>query len=127
MADPIRRSTRAGSPMLAAAVSTALAGAGGAASAQSETALGEVVVTATCRAERLQNVAESISALHTRAIAMRGLQQMDDFAKLIPGLSLGVRELGGTTIVFRGVASSGLQFGAVLPGLAERKQEMHLG
>jgi len=114
-------------PMLAAAVSTALAGASGAAYAQSETALGEVVVTATCRAERLQNVAESISALHTRAIAMRGLQQMDDFAKLIPGLSLGVRELGGTTIVFRGVASSGLQFGAVLPGLAERKQEMHLG
>lgn len=113
MADPIRRSTRAGSPMLAAAVSTALAGASGAAYAQSETTLGEVIVTATRRAERLQDVAESISALDTRAISMRGLQQMDDFAKLIPGLSLGVREPGGTTIVFRGVASSGLQFGAV--------------
>jgi outer membrane receptor protein involved in Fe transport len=99
--------------MLAAAVSTALAGASGAAHAQSETALGEVIVTATRRAERLQDVSESISALDTRAISMRGLQQMDDFAKLIPGLSLGVREPGGTTIVFRGVASSGLQFGAV--------------
>ncbi len=44
---------------------------------------------------------------------MHGLQQMDDLAKLIPGLSLGAREPGGTTIVFRGVASSGLQFGAV--------------
>jgi outer membrane receptor protein involved in Fe transport len=99
--------------MLAAAVSTALAGASGAAWAQSETPLGEVIVTATRRAERLQDVSESISALDSRAIAMRGLQQMDDFAKLIPGLSLGVREPGGTTIVFRGVASSGLQFGAV--------------
>ena len=113
MADPIRRSTRAGSPMLAAAVSTALAGASGAATAQSETALGEVIVTATRRAEKLQDVPESISALDTKAISTRGLQQMDDFAKLIPGLSLGVREPGGTTIVFRGVASSGLQFGAV--------------
>ncbi|MGE0029608.1 MAG: TonB-dependent receptor [Steroidobacteraceae bacterium] len=113
MADPIRRSTRAGSPILAAAVSTALAGASGAAYAQSETALGEVIVTATRRAERLQDVPESISAIDTRAISMRGLQQMDDFAKLIPGMSLGVREPGGTTIIFRGVASSGLQFGAV--------------
>ena len=113
MTEPMQRSTRAGSPMLAAAVSTALAGATGAATAQSETALGEVIVTATRRAESLQDVSESISALDTRAISMRGLQQMDDFAKLIPGLSLGVREPGGTTIVFRGVASSGLQFGAV--------------
>ena len=113
MADPIKRSTRAGSPMLAAAVSTALAGASGAAYAQSETSLGEVIVTATRRAEKLQDVSESISAFDSNAIAMRGLQQMDDFAKLIPGLSLGVREPGGTTIVFRGVAGSGLQFGAV--------------
>jgi outer membrane receptor protein involved in Fe transport len=44
---------------------------------------------------------------------MRGLQQMDDYAKLIPGMSLGVREPGGTTIVFRGVAASGLSYGSV--------------
>jgi outer membrane receptor protein involved in Fe transport len=99
--------------MLAAAVSTALAGASGAAWAQSGAALGEVIVTATRRAEKLQDVSESISALDSDAIAMRGLQQMDDFAKLIPGLSLGVREPGGTTIVFRGVAGSGLQFGSI--------------
>jgi len=46
-------------------------------------------------------------------LEIRGLKQMDDYAKFVPGLSLGVREPGGTTIVFRGVASSGLQFGAV--------------
>ena len=65
------------------------------------------------RAESLQDVPESISAFDTNAIAMRGLQQMDDYAKYVPGLSLAQREPGGTTIVFRGVASSGLQFGAV--------------
>ncbi len=110
MTDPFRGSRRAGSPALSAAVSAALSLAG-TAQAQESASLGEVIVTATRRAERLQDVSESISALDTRAIAMRGLQQMDDFAKLIPGLSLGVREPGGTTIVFRGVASSGIQFG----------------
>ncbi len=75
--------------------------------------LDEVIVTATKRAERLQDVSESISAFDADAIAMRGLQQIDDVAKYIPGLSLAQREPGGTTIVFRGVASSGIQFGAV--------------
>ena len=113
MADPIRRSTRAGSPMLAAAVSTALAGASGAAYAQSETSLGEVIVTATRRAERLQDVPESISAFDSNAIAMRGIQQLSDVVKFIPGMSLAQREPGGTTLVFRGVASSGTEFGGV--------------
>ena len=44
---------------------------------------------------------------------MRGLQQIDDIAKYIPGLSLAQREPAGTTIVFRGVASSGIEFGGV--------------
>ncbi len=39
--------------------------------------------------------------------------KIDDVAKYIPGLSLAQREPGGTTIVFRGVAVSGIQFGAV--------------
>ncbi|MBF8292070.1 MAG: hypothetical protein HW392_897, partial [Steroidobacteraceae bacterium] len=112
MTDPNPRPARGRSPALAAAVSAVLSMAG-TASAQETTGLGEVIVTATRRAERLQDVPESISAFDTKAIAMRGLQQMDDIAKLIPGLSLGVREPGGTTIVFRGVASSGLSFGSV--------------
>ena len=75
--------------------------------------LGEVIVTATKRAESMQDVSQSIKAFDTEAIAMRGLQGIDDVAKYIPGLSLAQREPAGTTIVFRGVASSGLQFGAV--------------
>ena len=38
---------------------------------------------------------------------------MDDYARIVPGLSVSDRQPGGTTIVFRGVATSGLQFGAV--------------
>ena len=112
------RMGRSGSRALSAAVTAVLATAGGAAAAQDEpppqtTALGEVIVTATKRAESLQDVSESISALDSNTIAMRGLQQIDDIAKYIPGLSLAQREPGGTTLVFRGVASSGIAFGAV--------------
>jgi outer membrane receptor protein involved in Fe transport len=112
MTDPNREFPRGRSPALAAAVSTVLSMAG-TASAQTTIGLEEVIVTATRRAERLQDVPESISAFDSQAIAMRGLQQMDDYAKLVPGMSLGVREPGGTTIVFRGVAASGLSFGSV--------------
>jgi iron complex outermembrane receptor protein len=102
-----------GSQALKAAVSTALSVAAGAASAQEVTGLGEVIVTATRRAERLQDVSESIAAFDSATLAMRGVQQIDDIVKYIPGMSIAQREPGGTTIVFRGVASSGIQFGAV--------------
>jgi outer membrane receptor protein involved in Fe transport len=82
-------------------------------SARSEGVLQEVIVTATRRAERLQDVPESITAFDTQDIAIRGLQQMDDYARLVPGLAISDREPGGTTIVFRGVTTSGLQFGSV--------------
>ena len=112
MSDTKRETPDRGSPALAAAISATL-GVAGTASAQTSGGLETIIVTATRRAENLQNVPESISAFDTEAIEMRGLKQMDDYAKFVPGLSLGVREPGGTTIVFRGVASSGLQFGAV--------------
>jgi outer membrane receptor protein involved in Fe transport len=98
---------------LHAAISAVLATATGAASAQETTSLGEVIVTATRRAERLQDVPESISAFDASTISMRGLQQMDDIVKYVPGMSIAQREPGGTTLIFRGVASSGIQFGAV--------------
>lgn len=108
-----------GSKELKTAISAILAMAAGSAAAQTaadeagEGALQEVIVTATRRAERLQDVPESISAFSTEDISKRGLTQMDDYARLVPGLSISDREPGGTTVVFRGVASSGLQFGAV--------------
>ncbi|MGH8129777.1 MAG: TonB-dependent receptor [Steroidobacteraceae bacterium] len=113
MTKPTRRHPTAGSPTLTAAISAVLSMASGAAAAQETVGLEEVIVTATRRAERLQDVSESISAFDATAISMRGLQQMDDIVKYIPGMSIAQREPGGTTLVFRGVASSGIQFGAV--------------
>ncbi|MGH8251116.1 MAG: TonB-dependent receptor [Steroidobacteraceae bacterium] len=112
MSTPVRRFSGAGSPALTAAVSAVLSVAG-TAQAQETVGLEEIIVTATRRAERLQDVSESISAFDADSIAMRGLQQMDDIVKYIPGMSVAQREPGGTTLVFRGVASSGIQFGAV--------------
>ncbi len=117
MTQDTSRMGRSGSRALSAAVSAVLATASGAAAAQdtppAQTALGEVIVTATRRAERLQDVSESISAFDSDAIAMRGIQQLSDIVKFIPGMSLAQREPGGTTLVFRGVASSGTEFGGV--------------
>src|SRR5688572_327472 len=117
MTDTILGGTRPGPQALSTAISSILAVSATAAGAQEEapavTGLGEVIVTATKRAESMQDVAQSIMAIDSEALAMRGLQQIDDVAKYIPGLSLAQREPGGTTIVFRGVATSGLQFGAV--------------
>jgi iron complex outermembrane recepter protein len=119
MTEPTHSGARPGPQALSAAISAVLTVAGGTAAAQEQapavTGLGEVIVTATKRAERLQDVSESISAFDSGDIAMRGLQKIDDVAKYIPGLSLAQREPGGTTIVFRGVAASGIQFGGVSP------------
>jgi iron complex outermembrane recepter protein len=111
-----RKDPGTGSQALTAAVSTVLSVATGNAVAQEQpqvAGLGEVIVTATKRSERLQDVSESIAAFDSNAIAMRGVQQMEDIVKFIPGMALSQREPGGTTLVFRGVASSGIQFGAV--------------
>jgi len=118
MTDLTRSGTGQGPQALSAAVSAVLSMAAYEAAAQEapETpviGLGEVIVTATKRAESMQDVAQSIKAFDTQALAMRGLQQIDDIARYIPGLSLAQREPGGTTVVFRGVAASGIQFGAV--------------
>jgi outer membrane receptor protein involved in Fe transport len=123
MAGPNKKFRGAGSQELAAAISAILAVTGGTATAQDQAApgpadsggavLSEVVVTATRRSEKLQDVAESISAIDTDAIAIRGLSQMEDYAKFVPGLTVSDREPGGNSVVFRGVTGSGVQFGAV--------------
>jgi outer membrane receptor protein involved in Fe transport len=104
-----------GPQALSAAISSVLSVAATDAAAQEApvVGLGEVIVTATKRAERLQDVSQSIAAFDANAIAMRGLKQVDDIVKYIPGMSISQREPAGTTLVFRGVASSGIQFGAV--------------
>src|SRR6185295_10309635 len=111
-----KKSPGMGSQELTAAISAILA-VTGTASAQDQQSSGatleEVIVTATKREERLQDVPESITAIGSDDILKRGLLQMEDYVRFVPGLSISDREPGGTTIVFRGVATSGLQFGSV--------------
>ncbi|HEY7841641.1 MAG TPA: TonB-dependent receptor plug domain-containing protein, partial [Gammaproteobacteria bacterium] len=93
---------------LAVAVSAAVTGT---ATAQ-EPYIEEVFVTATKREASLQDIPVSVTAFGTEEIEKRGFDSFQDYAKYVPGLSFGKREPGGTSIVFRGVASSGLQYGA---------------
>ena len=99
---PIRKKT------LAIAMSALL---GGAQAANAQQVLEEIVVTATKREANLQDIPVSVTAFTTDEIQRRGFKGMDDYASYIPGLALGQREPGGNSVVFRGVAASGIQFG----------------
>jgi outer membrane receptor protein involved in Fe transport len=98
---------------LVTAVSAALA------SAQSATAqeapspsagLEEIVVTATKRAASLQDVPVSVTAFGTEDIEKHDFKGIQDYAAFVPSLSFATREPGGTSVVFRGVATSGVTF-----------------
>jgi outer membrane receptor protein involved in Fe transport len=94
---------------LAVAVSAAL---GGATQVYAQdTALEEVIVTATKRASSIQEIPQSVQAFTTDDIQRRGFKGMDDYVKQIPAMSLARREPGGTSVVFRGIAASGIQYG----------------
>jgi outer membrane receptor protein involved in Fe transport len=82
-----------------------------AASASAQAQIEEIIVTATKRAESLQDVAQSIKAFSTDDIRDQGLVGIGDYAKKIPALSFASREPGGLSVVFRGVSVSGLAFG----------------
>lgn len=71
----------------------------------------EITVTATKREASIQDVPLFISAFDTEDIGRRGFRGIDDYAKAIPDLAWARREPGGTSVVFRGVAASGIQFG----------------
>lgn len=84
----------AGSPIAVAQEQTADAGA-----------LEEVVVTAQKRAEDLQDVPLSITALSTQKLEELGVKDFDDFAKLLPSLSYTTGGPGFARVYFRGVAA----------------------
>src|SRR5919108_928334 len=109
MAVSKKKSSMTGSKELAAAISAILAMAAGAgtvhaqatqppsseASGDETEGLDEIIVTATLRAERLQDIPQSITAIDTEAIAIRGLNGMDDYARIVPGLTVSDRQPGG--------------------------------
>jgi len=73
--------------------------------------LEEVIVTSTKNMENLQTVPQAITAFTTEDIDKQGFVGIDEYAKKIPALAFSRREPGGTSVVFRGVATSATSFG----------------
>jgi iron complex outermembrane recepter protein len=69
--------------------------------------LEEVVVTATKRAEKLQDVPVSVTAISSDTLTRLGAEQFTDYAGLIPGLSfVGGGQPGHDMLILRGVSTS---------------------
>src|SRR3546814_1672699 len=87
-----------------ATVPQSLKDSGTAVGVLSDDARDEIIVTASKREERLQDVPASITAISGDTLARIGAQSFRDYASLTPGLSL--RDLGNPgmgTIILRGL------------------------
>jgi len=99
---------------VAAAVSAACAGITSTAVAQDDADTGlhieEIIVTATKRVASIQDVPMSVSVLTDEDIVREGFKQLDDYIGRIPSLASGRREPGGSNVIMRGCAVSGIAF-----------------
>ena len=98
---------------LCVAVSAACAGVAPSALAQDNDdalRIEEIIVTATKREASLQDIPMSITAFTDEDIVRQGFKQLDDYIGHIPALSFGRREPGGTNVIMRGCAVSGIAF-----------------
>ena len=84
---------------VAAAVSAALAGY-----TTSQAQLEEIVVTATKKAESLQDIAGSVQAITEDQLKKAQVVNMEDYAKLIPSMSYDNYTPGTGKVYFRGIA-----------------------
>jgi outer membrane receptor protein involved in Fe transport len=67
----------------------------------------EIIVTATKREERLQNVPQSVIALGTKRLDQLNVKNFEDYTKQLPSVSYNVSQSGGAVIYMRGVATGG--------------------
>jgi iron complex outermembrane recepter protein len=65
----------------------------------------DIVITATRRAESLQNVPQSVSALGTERLEQLGAVGFEDFARLVPGLTFNASAAGNANFAMRGIAT----------------------
>ena len=68
---------------------------------------GEIIVTATKRAENIQNVPISITALGNATLEQHQVQSLDDYTKLLPSVSFQSFGPGQSELYFRGIATGG--------------------
>lgn len=104
--DPVPSNRKA----IVVAVSTAIVGTNAAHAQQTQQTLEEVVVTATKREASVQDIPMSVTAFSDADIVAEGFKQLDDYAGRIPTLSYARREPGGTSVIMRGCATSGVSF-----------------
>lgn len=77
----------------------------------SERTLGTVTVTATRRAENLQQTGSAISALNEHDLNVRSIQSVEDASELVPGLQVATYQ-GDTSIFIRGIGTPVIIAGA---------------
>ncbi|MFV1998585.1 MAG: TonB-dependent receptor, partial [Acidiferrobacterales bacterium] len=75
-----------------------------------ESALEEVIVTATHRELSLQEVPQSITAFTTMDIERNNLQNLEDLVRALPSLGLINSQPGRNDLVYRGVSSGSQEF-----------------
>ena len=74
--------------------------------AQSQATVEEIVVTARKKAESLQDVPLSVSALREETLEERGINVFEDYLLQMPGITAGGAGPGQSTIYIRGLAST---------------------
>lgn len=88
------------------AVVVALSAGAVSAGAQAQSAIEEVVVTATKREESLQDVPIAVTAITGQALEELGITNFSDYVMQLPGVTAGGSGPGQHTIYIRGVAST---------------------
>ncbi|WP_254290746.1 TonB-dependent receptor [Sphingomonas tagetis] len=72
----------------------------------------EIIVTATKRSERLQDVPASVSVVQATDLSKEGVVRFSDYASRIPGLSLTSGRTGNAQVTLRGITTGAAQPGS---------------
>ena len=67
----------------------------------------EIIITATKREERLQNVPQSVIAIGTRRLDQLNISDFEQYSQQLPSVSYNTSQSGGAVIYMRGVATGG--------------------
>ena len=95
-----------------------------------------IIVTATRREERVQDIPAAITAIGADEISKRNLVGMDDFLRSVPGVSFQDRGAGQNSIVIRGLSTNpqvddtttAVYFGeAIVSGVSSASQSGNIG
>jgi iron complex outermembrane recepter protein len=81
---------------------------------QAQTAIPEIVVTATKRSANLQDVPLAVQALDARSMQEQGIDTFSDYVKFLPNVTFAGRGPGQSTVFIRGMAVE--QIGVQLSG-----------